>query len=429
MESTKKFYGSRAAFGAFLIIFVNLGLCTCLGVFLASIADYIGWPIGTVAILGTINTIANAALSLVAIKLVQKIGSRWTMLISIIACAAHVTLYTLTSPGQNLGSLIMCYVAGFLASVAIAFGTHAVCSSLVAEWYVSTHKREKMTSIVTSGAAFGAAIWVFISGQLAARFSFQTCYHILAVAALVIGLVAVIFLIRTPKEVGQEPDGLEELKKEQAGAKDIKLPGMSYKEALKSPSFWLLSIGCVLAIMGASGFISYNAAYWQGMGMSVTTSATWNAVWLLASAVVMLFAGNLFKKIGSTGFTIYVAISFALAFIFMMVWGAQPTTIMMILIVIFGALGYPLCAAFPSLAAHGVFGPKEIAKIITTFMVAVYIGQLLGPVTFSALVAHGWTLLWTIWTVCTLVGAVVIVIAINISPYVREERAKKKLEK
>ena len=43
MESTKKFFGYKASLGAFLVIFVNLGICTCLGVFLASIAEYIGW--------------------------------------------------------------------------------------------------------------------------------------------------------------------------------------------------------------------------------------------------------------------------------------------------------------------------------------------------------------------------------------------------
>lgn len=162
----KKFAGYKAALGAFLVIFVNIGVCTTLGVFIAQLASYSGWSLSACVIIGTINTIVNLLLSLVAIPVAKKIGYRWTMLISILAVALHVNMYCFATPGQNVGTLICFYIGGALASVAIAFGSHAVCSGLIAEWFLDSHQREKVTGTVLSGAGFGAAIWVFLAGQL-----------------------------------------------------------------------------------------------------------------------------------------------------------------------------------------------------------------------------------------------------------------------
>ena len=425
MESTKKFFGYKASLGAFLVIFVNLGICTCLGVFLASIAEYIGWDVGTVAILGTLNTVGNIFLSLVVVQVVKKIGVRWTMLISIIACALHITLYTFTTPGQNPGSLALMYIGGLIASVAITFGSHAVCTSLVAEWFADTHGREKVTGMVVSGAGFGAAIWVFFAGQLLANFSWQDSYHIMAIVGLVIGLVAVFIFIRTPKQVGQEPKGLELARQEAKVAEGQELPGVTRKQALKTASFWLLCIGMVLAIAGASGFISYNATYWQSMGMDITESANWNAAWLILSAVIMLFVGNMFKKIGGKGFTIYVSVAFALACVFMILWGNQLQTYLVIITIIFGALGYPLCAAYPTLVTHSMFGPRDIGAIVGTSMAAVYIGQMLGPLTLTAFLPMGWTTVWAIWAIMAIIGMVILLIVVTKSPMNQLVKEKK----
>lgn len=102
----KKFAGYKAALGAFLVIFVNIGVCTTLGVFIAQLASYSGWSLSACVIIGTINTVVNLLLSLVAIPVAKKIGYRWTMLISILAVALHVNMYCFATPGQNVGTLI-----------------------------------------------------------------------------------------------------------------------------------------------------------------------------------------------------------------------------------------------------------------------------------------------------------------------------------
>ena len=98
------------------------------------------------------------------------------MLISILACALHGSLY-ICNTGANARNLIFMYIAGGLASFAITFGTHAVCSALIADWFVE--KRAKITGYVLSGAGIGAAAWVFLAGQLFKITDYKNCYPIL----------------------------------------------------------------------------------------------------------------------------------------------------------------------------------------------------------------------------------------------------------
>ncbi|MBU5360912.1 hypothetical protein KQI58_07450 [Enterococcus raffinosus] len=108
----KKFFGYKAALGAFLVIFMNLGACTTLGTFIATLANYSEHSVGAVGQIGTVNTICNVVLSMVAIKVLEKIGAKKTMLISIFACALHMHLYTFVTPEANTQSLLLMYVAG-----------------------------------------------------------------------------------------------------------------------------------------------------------------------------------------------------------------------------------------------------------------------------------------------------------------------------
>ena len=105
MNGSKKFFGYKAAVGAFLVMFVNLGACTTLGIFLSSLSEYSGWDLGMVGYIGTVNTIGNVILSMVAVKALSKFGAKTTMLISVLACALHVHFYTFATPGPTSPAL------------------------------------------------------------------------------------------------------------------------------------------------------------------------------------------------------------------------------------------------------------------------------------------------------------------------------------
>ena len=175
----KKFFGYKAAVGAFLIIFVNLGVASTLGIFLASLSEYSGWSVAMCGYIGTANTIGNIVLSMVVAKALPKIGVRKCMFISIIGIVLHAWLYTFATPGQNVMSLVFYYLGGLICSFAITFGTHATCSTLIAKWFIE--KREKITGIVLSGAGFGAALAILLGASYFGISASSFCFGLAAV--------------------------------------------------------------------------------------------------------------------------------------------------------------------------------------------------------------------------------------------------------
>ena len=132
----KKFFGYKAAIGAFLVIFCNLGAASTLGVFLPSMSEYTGWSVAVLGYNGTFNTIGNVLLSLICVKALSKLGPKKLMFISIIGIFLNFQFYTFATDGQNVTSLVFIYLAGLMASFAIVFGTHAVCTYVISQWFV-----------------------------------------------------------------------------------------------------------------------------------------------------------------------------------------------------------------------------------------------------------------------------------------------------
>lgn len=417
MQHESKFFGYKAAVGAFLVIFVNLGVCSTLGVFVSSLAEYSGWSLGTVGYIGTVNTIGNVVLSIAAVKFMAKFGTRITMLVSILACALHVNFYCFATPGATVPSLLCMYLAGLLASFAITFGTHAVCSTVISDWFID--KRGQITGIVFSGAGFGAAIWVFLAGQLFKFMDYKGSYHVISVLTLVIGLIAVIFLIKSPESVNQKPLGwekAEELEKAAAGTEN--LSGVDKKTALRTPPFWFLSAALLCVCSAGSAFMAYAPAWWQMNGFSSTQASNWDALYLILSGFVLLAVGKITSKVSPSAFAIAVCAAFIACAVCLVNLGANPTTMLMILIVLFGALAYPLSASIPGLMGQSIFGMKNFAAISATLMTAVYCGQALyAPIMARFLASKGGMAAgWIFFGGAVALGLIFILIAIAMSP-------------
>lgn len=415
VNSEKKFFGYKAAVGAFLVMFVNLGACTTLGIFLTSLSEYSGWDLGMVGYIGTVNTIGNVVLSIVAVKALSKLGARTTMLISVLACAIHVHLYTFATPGANISSLVFYYLAGFMASFSITFGTHAVCSSVIADWFVE--KREQISGVVFSGAGFGAAIWVFVAGQLFKVVDFKGCYRILSIFILAIGLFSVICLIKDPKKLGQKPLGWDKASTDSTG-ESVEVPGVSKSEALRSPAFWVLAAALLFVCMSGSAYMSYAPSWWQTNGLDATAAANWNAIYLVISGAVLLAVGKVFAKTGPKAFTVIVCAAFVAAMACMVALNGHPATLILVGCVVFAALAYPLNASIPGLIGQSVFGGRDFAAISATLMTGVYIGQALTAPVMNAFLATegGMGAAWIFFGATALVGMVLIIISISISP-------------
>ena len=173
-------------------MFVNLGACTTLGIFLSSLSEYSGWDLGMVGYIGTVNTIGNVILSMVAVKALSKFGARTTMLISVLACALHVHFYTFATPGQHPQPCVL--LRRRFPRLLLHHLRHARRLLQRDRRLVRGKGASRFPGHRVFRRGFGAAIWVFAAGQLFKVVDFKGCYRILSIFILAIGLFSVICL-------------------------------------------------------------------------------------------------------------------------------------------------------------------------------------------------------------------------------------------
>ncbi len=405
----KKFFGYKAVLGAFLIMFISLGTATTLGVFLASLSADSGFPITTCAYIGTACTVSCVIFSMVASKLMAKgVPLRTMVLIGLLANAAGMMCYTFAIP-NNIISLVFFYLGGFLVGIAMTFSAHAVCGAIIASWFIDD--REKLMGMVFSGAGFGAAIVVFIAGQMFKVFTWRQCYYILAAVTIVVGFLVAFCLIKDPAKMGQKPKGWDTVRADAGDAAE--LPGMSLGEARKSKSYWMFAVMLIFVCCAGCGFTSYAPAWWQTVGgMSSTSAASCQSIYLIVSGLILLVVGAVFKKIGPVMFAIVVFGGYALCNFFTSAYTGQNS--LLILTLVLGAIGYPLQASIPSLCGQSIFGPREFGAISASLMTFNYLGQFLYAPVMSI---FGMKMGWIVYGMFTLIGLAILLAAIGASPY------------
>ncbi len=411
----KKFFGYKAVIGAFLIMFVNMGCGGTIGTFMGSLSKYTEWPVGTIGYVGTISVIGNILFSLVAARLVKTWGPRKLMGISIICTVVAMMLYTFTVPGQSVLSLVMIYSAGFIVAIAVTFGSFAVCTVLVSQWFIE--KRETMTGIVLSAAAFGGSFWNFLAGQLFRFMEFKGCYRVMSVLALVIGIIAMLFFIKEPEAFGQKPLGWDKAQSKKDEKKELE--GMTKAAALKTPSFWMLFAAFICVCGAGAAFVAYGQSWWQSNGFDRTTTATYYSLYVLIGGVSLMLAGKLVSKIRAAAFAGIVGLLFIGGLLFQIMLPGNPSGTMILMVCICFGLAYPLNTSMPSLVTQSVFGPKESGAIQAQLQTGVYIGQFAYSIVVGQFLKTeaGYVGAWKFFIGAVAIWAILIIGAALLSPY------------
>jgi sugar phosphate permease len=165
-------------------------------------------------------------------------------------------------------SLLYFYIIyAFLAA------SHTAMSSvpygyLISRWF---HKKRGMAmGITTSGIGLGGLLIAPISAALISSFGWRMAYAALGVGVLVIMLPLLGFIKESPESMGLAPDGrsADDTSKEP-------LPDVywSAREAMRTPVFWLASLGLFLVYGTVFGTLSHQVPFIRDMGISPTRAA------------------------------------------------------------------------------------------------------------------------------------------------------------
>jgi len=260
------------------------------GVFMKPISEDLGVSRSLLTLALVTTTTTGAVVNPFFGWLIDRYGTRKTLLSIIPVFAASVAGYSLLTPAPAVIFAIF-FAVGLTGTITgpVPYAT------LIARWF--DRERGLALGIAMAGVGLGAALIPSLSAVLIAHFGWRVAYRGLAILVLVLAWLPA-FFIRDPG-----PRDLARLSEARA---DGTLRGSSWREAVSTWRFWALTIAFFLAVVGINGTLAHTVALLTDRGVSVQVATSAIAV----SGIAIIFGRILSGWCLDRFFGSYVAIAF-----------------------------------------------------------------------------------------------------------------------
>lgn len=399
------FYGWFIVGILFLISIIDGGFTYVFSAFLKPLSQEFGWTRAQTAGAFSLYFLAAGLVLPFWGWLADRIGVRLVFLLS--ALIDGLALFLLSS----VRSLTTFYVLYLLLGVGLGGIGPMTVGKIVSQWFVA--KRGRAMGIALVGAGGGGLVLVPLAGFLIEESSWRVAYQALGVLSLG-GMLPLVwfFLTNTPQEKGLVPLGQESSSQDSTAFATRELSqeprDWTLKEALHTPTFWLLSVAFCLGVMTAMAVTAHQVAFLQDAGLTLEIASTIAGITLGMSMGGRFFVGwaservrSLYQLLSLCLVMQATGIGFLLCLSFLGFWAVA------IFVPLFG-LGFGGLVVLGPLAVSHDFGVRSfgiIAGVLGTF--AYSLGGGIGPVATGVLYDRtgSYQLAFLLCVTVTLVGA------------------------
>lgn len=417
----KRFSGYTQAVLAAIVTFTCGMSYGAYGLMIVPLAERLGCSITVAGIPATVETIAAFVAGIVgAGALIEKWTARRCILIGAIIACLFVSAYAF------LPSLFLICVWEAITGASMAIGYSNGMSAFIKEWFVD--RRETVLGIAIACVGFGAAAGTWLFGKIDTTFGLNvTC--IVFAGLGVISILIYVFGLRNPDQIGQKPLGWEKAAALAAeeGKADSSDFGVDFKEALRSPSLYLICGSCLLWALSMV-LSPYLATILMTNGIDEMSSANYASINNIAMALMSIAVGALTSKLGPKS---YVFASFGAGIVGLAVLGLWLETarspIVLLLAAILMGCGYVVGTTYGPIVTTKVFGNKCYDRIIPIVFGMRCIGLGVGVMILPTLATSrgSWTLS-IILAICMMVVAIIFgLLAVRLAPMNKFHQAKK----
>jgi MFS family permease len=365
-----------------LAAFIGSGLNNVnMGVIFKPMTDDLGWSRSLMAGAIAGGTILGGLFTPFAGRYADKLGPRVMMPVGAVLMAVMaLALAFSTEPWQ----FYLAYIPGRAISQGMLIGVVPVTA--VTNWFYL--RRPRAIGLVTMAVPLGASFLAILYQLLINEHGWRAAFLTLAILLLALVVVpTALFMRRQPEDFGVLPDGAKSVE-EAVHATDRKQSGetsgevsWTLREAIHTPSLWLIAFGMGLGTL-ASGGVAFNmAAYFTDANFDPTVAAGTLSVFALAGAVGSGIWGFLAERfsIRAIGVGTFAVSGLSLALLLI----ANHPVIAYVFAALFGLTARGEAAMGPILVAH-YFGRRSFGAIsgVITPISGTALG--LGPVAAAA---------------------------------------------
>lgn len=338
------------------------------GTFVGPLQEEFGWGRGPMALALTIANITVVVASPLLGALIDRLGSRRVMVVSISLLGLCVM-----SMGLLTDDIRHYYLMHILIPLLGAGTLPLAYSRIIVAWFEK--RRGLALGIALSGFGVGAAMVPALASWVIGLWGWREAYVVFGGLVLLISLPVAAFILREkPSDLGARPDGRYLHDGAQAPPSDLRVrpeasvaAGMNLREAMRTRPFWFLVVSIILIGVGITSILAHLVPMLIGRGVEPSRAAF--AMSLLGLGLIFgrILSGWLMDRF----FAPYVAAGFQLG----MVCG-----------LVLLALDFSGPLAFAAGVSVGLATGSEISEI--SYLVSRYFGMkafgLINGIMFAA---------------------------------------------
>jgi MFS family permease len=404
------FYGWWNVFACFVGLSLSYAMFTVFlfGTFVGPLEAEFGWQRGPMSLALTIANISVVVASPLMGSMVDRIGVRRVMLVSVSLMGLCVA-----SMSQLTGNIWHYYLMHLLIPLLGAGTLPLTYSRVIISWFAK--KRGIALGISLAGFGVGATLIPALAQYMIEQWGWREAYLVFAALILFVSLPLTAFLLReTPAEMGLEMDG-----EPTPGGTD-KRPlqgdaglGLSGAEAMRTRSYWLVFGSFFLVGIGITSILAHLVPMLIARGVEPAVAALCMSSLGFGLILGRILSGYLMDFF----FAPHVAALFLgglLVGIMILATGAAGPIVFLAAIMVGLATGSEISEIAYIISRY--FGQKAFGLIYGTMFAAFQIGSAIGAYAMGGYYDQAGNYLQALWVVSALV-AVGIVLMLMLGRY------------
>lgn len=359
------------------------------------------FSLANVGLIFTVGAIASSLVSPFGGKFYAKFSTRLVM-----TCAMLVSCVGLFM-NAFVNSLGMYFLANAIIQIGCVIYSGLGVPYLIGTWFDEKTKAQAL-GVAFAGGSIGNFFLQPIFANLLHKYAVNSVdglhhvYLIAAIAALVVGVLVLLFLIRDHKAASADKAVSAE---ENAKAQEASLKGIGAAAVRKLPAFWILALGMFFIGLNISAQSSQYANYFDAYHVPAAIVGTVGSTFAIACLIGNVGGGVLFAKLGVFHSSL---VAFALQFLSCVTMIVFGFTHMAWLGYIWAAL-YGLTVFIymsgPAIIIQDLFGMKESSESLGVFSIFFAVGFAIGNVIFGAIVdTMGYLPAWFMTLIFIIIG-------------------------
>ena len=373
-----------------------------LPIFVVPLSENLNSTIGNISLVISLVSL-GAILSLLLFgKITSKVPLKLLAIIGGLVILGFLLIMGVTT------SILPLYIAAFCMGFFGVFAGGPMAQIVISQWFIKA-RGTLISLIMVIASALGAAI-VSVFANLLQTFTYgQIVIWFGVIIALVVIVLALLFIGGTPESKGLKPYGFEEAPSDGGGQESaVSMSGgvnLSLSQIYKIPVFWFVILIPILATIAITSFGSQAANFNMSIGLSEVDSGYALSIRMIAGMVWSLLFGVISDKKNPSVAMFVTSIAAAVICFTIFLWQGWVGAI----ICAISFSGANCMAIFGPITLPKLFGMKEAGSMIGFANAASGIGAFIGPAVAGFLfdVNKNYNFIYTIMGVLVIICIVI----------------------